>query len=418
MNTLTSGQKLVEHGIEYERLANGDGRFSINIMVDAKRIHRVIGVESDGVTRRQAEEYIEQVKTQARAGRLNLPQGRKLHKGCQAAFQEYLDRLDVEGGKDLKSKKHRVRDHLTPFFGNTPLSRVSTSDIERYKKLRLETGAKPGTINREILTLSHIFSKALDWGWIDNRPCVIKQLREDNRRTTFLTIEQCQRLLEEAKKDACPAIYPFCAIALQTAMRRMEILSIRLADINLENLTITIPKAKAGARVQPMTRKLAQELQPYITAAKEGQVWLFPSERTKVGHMTCIEKPFRRAVAAAGLDVAQVNRHCLRHTAITHLVQAGVDLPTVQRISGHKTLAMVGRYSHQDGSHIQAAMDKLQKRYIVPKKSKNTPASITQELHKALLEKVIGGAETLGGVEPMAGFEPATYGLRNRCSTS
>jgi hypothetical protein len=63
MNTLTSGQKLVEHGIEYERLANGDGRFSINIMVDAKRIHRVIGVESDGVTRRQAEEYSEQVKT-------------------------------------------------------------------------------------------------------------------------------------------------------------------------------------------------------------------------------------------------------------------------------------------------------------------------------------------------------------------
>jgi hypothetical protein len=134
--------------------------------------------------------------------------------------------------------------------------------------------------------------------------------------------------------------------------------------------------------------------------------------------MTCIEKPFRRAVAAAGLDVAQVNRHCLRHTAITHLVQAGVDLPTVQRISGHKTLAMVGRYAHQDGSHIQAAMDKLQERYIVPKKSKNTPASITQELHKALLEKVIGGAETLGGVEPMAGFEPATYGLRNRCSTN
>lgn len=51
-------------------------------------------------------------------------------------------------------------------------------------------------------------------------------------------------------------------------------------------------------------------------------------------------------------------------TAMTHLVQAGVDLPTVKRISGHKTLSMVGRYSHQNGAHIQGAMDKLSQRYI------------------------------------------------------
>ncbi len=68
-------------------------------------------------------------------------------------------------------------------------------------------------------------------------------------------------------------------------------------------------------------------------------------------------------VAAAGLDPDQILRHTLRHTAITHLVQAGVDLPTVKRISGHKTLAMVERYSHQNGTHIQTAMDKLQARF-------------------------------------------------------
>ena len=64
----------------------------------------------------------------------------------------------------------------------------------------------------------------------------------------------------------------------------------------------------------------------------------------------------------AGLDPAQVVRHTLRYTAISHLVQSGVDLPTVKRISGHKTLAMVEKYSHQNGGHIMAAMDKLQER--------------------------------------------------------
>ena len=75
-----------------------------------------------------------------------------------------------------------------------------------------------------------------------------------------------------------------------------------------------------------------------------------------------IRKPFRRVVEAAGLDPDQVVRHTLRHTAITHLVQAGVDLPTVKRISGHKTLAMVERYAHANGPHIQAAMDRLDNR--------------------------------------------------------
>ena len=65
----------------------------------------------------------------------------------------------------------------------------------------------------------------------------------------------------------------------------------------------------------------------------------------------------------AGLDAKEVVRHTLRHTAITHLVQSGVDLPTVQRISGHKSLSMVNRYSHQNGAHIQAAMDKLEEKY-------------------------------------------------------
>lgn len=80
-------------------------------------------------------------------------------------------------------------------------------------------------------------------------------------------------------------------------------------------------------------------------------------------HIVNIEKQFRRVVAAAGLNPKEVVRHTLRHTAIIHLVQAGVDLPTVQRISGHKTLQMVVRYSHQNGEHIKTAMDALEQRY-------------------------------------------------------
>ena len=90
--------------------------------------------------------------------------------------------------------------------------------------------------------------------------------------------------------------------------------------------------------------------------------WLFPSVVSKAGHVVAIKKPFKKAVVAAGLDPKRVVHHTLRHTVITHLVQAGVDLPTTARISGHRTLSMVLKYVHQNGNHIEVTMDKLQAR--------------------------------------------------------
>ncbi len=357
------GCKLQEHGISFERLQNGDGRYTVNIMVDGIRIHRTIGKESEGVTRKQVENFIEQARTDARKGRLNLPEGRKVILGFRTASANYLIKLKQEGGKDLKMKQYRLEMHLNPFLKDKPLPKVSTFDIERYKKYRLESEAAPGTVNRELAALSHLYSKAIEWKWVDHKPMVIKRLKEDSGRITYLTTEQMARLLEEAKKDQNPNIYPFVIIGLETSMRRMEILSIRIEDINLAKRTIYIPKAKAGARDQPITKNLTLFLSDFLKSKSPAQEWLFPSKRAKNGHTVAIEKPFKRVVIAAGMDPKQVVRHTLRHTAITHLVQAGVDLPTVQRISGHKTLQMVVKYSHQNGEHIQTAMNKLEKRY-------------------------------------------------------
>ena len=74
-------------------------------------------------------------------------------------------------------------------------------------------------------------------------------------------------------------------------------------------------------------------------------------------------KPYRHMIRAAGLDADVVVRHTRRHVAITHLVQAGIDLVTVRRSSRHKSRAMVERYGHANGLHIRATMDQLQRRY-------------------------------------------------------
>jgi integrase len=274
----------------------------------------------------------------------------------------YLDKLAEEGGKNIAKKRQHLADHLVPFFNDKPLAKISSFDVERYKKTRLEAAIKPGSLNRELATLSHLFTKTVEWKWIDFKPATIKRLQEDKGRIIYLTIEQIGRLIDAAKQDQTWQVYPFIVIGLETSMRRMEMLSIRIEHIDLARRVIYIPKAKAGAREQPITAHLAEFLRGYIESAEPGQEWLFSAE-SSAGHTVSIEKAFRRVVVAAGLDPKEVVRHTLRHTAITHLVQAGVDLPTVQRISGHKTLQMVVRYSHQNGDHIQAAMNKLDQRY-------------------------------------------------------
>jgi hypothetical protein len=144
--------------------------YSVNVMVDGQRIHRTIGKESDGSTRKQAEDFVEQSRADTRKDRLNLPKGRKMALGFSQAADNYPKRLIETGGKNLINKEPHFRLFLKPFFGTKPISTLFTFDIERYKKHRQNLGRAPGTINRELQSLQHLYSKAVDWGWVNTSP--------------------------------------------------------------------------------------------------------------------------------------------------------------------------------------------------------------------------------------------------------
>ena len=129
--------------------------------------------------------------------------------------------------------------------------------------------------------------------------------------------------------------------------------------VDLNKLVIHLPKAKTGNRDVPISPNLRQFLTQHLQSIATDCPWLFPSLSSKSGHTEDLAKPWERIINGADLAGRHITRHTLRHTAITHLVQAGVDLPTVQRVSGHKTLQMVCRYSHQNQHHVQDALAKL-----------------------------------------------------------
>ncbi|MFP6732602.1 MAG: tyrosine-type recombinase/integrase [Rhodospirillales bacterium] len=359
---LQQGEKVSEHGITAERMAGDDVRYSVNIMVDGQRIHRVIGKASEGVTRSQAEEFIEGRRTEAREGRLSWPVGRKTHLTFTQAADDYIKRLEDTDGKNITVKKRQFKKHLKPFFGSQRLDNINTFSIDRYKRRRKEDGAAPGTVNRELAALSHLLNMAAEWKWIKAVPCKIKLDPESRGRIIALTEEQENALFKAALKDEDPDCWLFVAFGLNTAMRHREILRARFDQLDLSNKRLLIPVAKAGAREQPITTQLVDILISEREMREDQDGWIFPSPRpgaSGTGYRYRMDKPFRRAVIAAGLDPDTITPHVMRHTAITKLVIAGVDLPTIQRISGHKTLEMVLRYTHVHGTHIDKAIEHI-----------------------------------------------------------
>jgi integrase len=352
-------------------------------MVDGRRIHRVIGVESEGVTRTQAEEFIERVRTDARAGRLSLPKGRKLALTFGTAAVDYLDRLKQDGGKNIKIKERQLRMYLSPFFATMRLDAVTSFTIGQYRKRRIDAGAASATVNRELATLSHIFTKAVEWKWLDRIPCRPKKSEESKGRIIALDADQCDALMTAAIASSIPDLWLFVAIALGTGMRHSEILAARWDQLDLDRRRLFIPDAKAGQRSQPLTAELADILRREREMRDDRAGWIFPSPHADAvsGHRARMGQAFADAVSRAGLDPATVTPHTMRHTAITRLVEAGVDLPTVQKISGHKTLAMVLRYAHVSDPHIDDAIQALGR--TPPERAENEAgAAITQELHR------------------------------------
>jgi len=307
LTRLQSGQTLTEHGIEYERLPNGDAVFRANIMVDGQRVHRVLGRASDGMTPQQALAWTSELQIKAAQDRLGIAKGRKTEMAFEEAARRYLEELARTNGKDIEEKRRRLMLHLIPFFGKMPLSKIDSLSVERYKKERrdqpsMRGGVRRGvkaesrpianqnklasraTINRELAVLSHLLNRAVEWGWIASKPVKLRRFQEQQARFEYLTAQEIGRLLEAAAVDPHPQIYAFVCIALHTAMRAGEILSLRREFVDLDKLVIHLSKAKTGARDVPISPNLKQFLEHLVQSIALDGPWLFPSALSKSGH--------------------------------------------------------------------------------------------------------------------------------------
>lgn len=356
MRGLKPGQSISEHGITFTRLTSGDGRWSVNVMINRVRHHQVVGTESEGFTRTQAEELIARLKASKRE------RAHGIRKAKAVTFREagklYLTHLEATGGKEIAKKRTRLEQHLYPALGGVQLSALTQTDLKRYCTARTAAGAAPATVNRELAVVSHLLGLAAnpeELALLPGLPFRVALLKEPKGKPVYLRPTEAQALLKTAAEDPNEHVFAFCMVGLHTGMRLSAILRVRLDELDLHRRILWVDKDKAGERQQPMTQELCDFLDRYVERL-DGP-WLFPSPTSKAGHATNVYKAFRRVVKAAGLGNV-ITPHKMRHTMATNAAHAGIDAATIQQMGGWKSRVMVERYTHA-GAMVDA-MDKLQ----------------------------------------------------------
>jgi len=134
-------------------------------------------------------------------------------------------------------------------------------------------------------------------------------------------------------------------LALGTGMRASEVLGLERERVNVKDgVAILLDTKNSDRRIVPLPQRVIDMLSSRPAPLRElFSDWTLPR----------LEKAFTQAVRTAGLK--NVTFHTLRHTFASHAVMAGVDLYTLTKILGHRTLQMTQRYAHLATEHIQAA---------------------------------------------------------------
>ena len=287
--------------------------------------------------------------------------------------------MDATNGKNMGSKRPQVERRLRPQLGGLIVEARTEEHVGRYARARLDEGLSPATVNRDLATLSHILSTACRRKKMPKIPCRVPKLDEPQGRIVTLEPAQIEALRQAAVNDPHPDLWLFVEFGLNTAMRHSEITSARFDHIDWNTRRLYLPDAKAGMRHQPLTLGLLAKLKEARATRDDAEGWIFPArhKRSKSEHTQKFSKAFLRAVLSAGLNPEQITPHVMRHTAITRLVEEGVPLPTIQKISGHKTLQMILRYTHVSNAHVDGAMVALERTL----ERTNGSRAVTQDLH-------------------------------------
>ena len=232
----------------------------------------------------------------------------------------------------------------------------SKEDISSHTR----KGARARTINLEVDGIKTFLNLAVEWGFLKHNPISkMKSLKEDDRKPTrFLTIEECQRLLDATPSDLYPAFFTF----LHTGVRKAELENLQWCDIDFKTRQLQIRSKpdwnpKSGERKIPISDALYRVLKGLKKKTSLESDYVFSTKYSGHSHNRLRRELIKIAKKAELEGITKL--HTLRHTFASQLVMSGVDLPTVMKLMGHSDIQTTMIYAHLAPDHLADAVNKL-----------------------------------------------------------
>ncbi|MGC2424104.1 MAG: site-specific integrase [Nitrospirota bacterium] len=266
---------------------------------------------------------------------------------------EYLEWAKRQRSYRQKAEQIKL---LKEEFKGFSLKEFTTKAVEQYQSKRLEAGKKPATVNKAIAIIKHMFTKAEEWGWIDDLTLKgvhrVKNIQENNMRLKYLEAEQEEALISNCKAHLKPVVIT----ALKTGMRKSEILGLTWDRVDLRNSLILLDKTKNGERREiHIVGTLRAVLEGLAMENVDGHSHVFHDKKGRP--YKDVKHSFGKTCTDSGIK--DFVFHDLRHSFASKLVMGGVDITTVKELLGHKTLTMTLRYAHLAPSHMMKALEVL-----------------------------------------------------------
>ncbi len=274
--------------------------------------------------------------------------------GEGATLRDALDRYEREilprkTARNQVVERNRLRSLQCRRIALSPLTGIGGKQVADHIREREAEGAGPNTIRLDLATISHLYTVARTaWGmpYLTNPVPLAKTARPrlPAGRTRRLKAGEEKRLLAVSG----PGFASIVRFALATAMRRGEMASLRWEHVNLKRRSAHLPVTKNG---EPRTVPLSMEALTVLKALPRRLDGVVFGVRAST-----ITWTWRDVCKKAGIE--GLTFHDLRHEAISRLFEnTDLDAMEIARISGHKTLSMLSRYTHLRAHHLAERMD-------------------------------------------------------------
>ena len=304
-----------------------------------------------------AKEWARTTDADIRAGRY-MDKAESQRRTLDGLLDEYEKRrLPSKSAKTVVSQTQQFK-WWRAELGSLTLANITPARINDCMNKLTDGGSSPSTVNRYLAALSHAFTYAVkDLGWINDSPMrKVTKPKEPRGRVRFLSQDERARLLNACMASSNALLYPAVLLAVSTGMRNGEQFSLKWRQVDLKTGRIILEDTKNGERrAVVVTGPALDELRKLSKVRRLDNDHVFPGKIK--GQSISLRTPWKTALKAAEID--DFHWHDLRHSFASELAMSGATLAEIAEAMGHKTLAMVKRYSHLTEGHISKVVERM-----------------------------------------------------------